>query len=326
MTVSTDGDTTTGPLVPPFSSDRSALSLSAGDCLADLPACITARGKTFRPAREVPFFLRTQLETWRIDLISDYLWYIQVRRPVLPLHRQVVSRRTIVATESPSEHLVSDYSVLFVKPLPAYLLSHQFWERHLSHDKSLHSAACGLLLSYTWIVVYQSDFDIAKQLHLLPSDLSWRSWTALAANFLDSVEASPTRLFSDRYSSGELQMSRLNYLFKIKPALWSKDNPLRGFMPTSMWNKSFKERNITRLLGVFVFFSLILSAMQVGLATSQLQENQNFVAASYGFAVTCLFVVLFCGFIGLAAISWHVRYKILRPWQTRIWPHSRELG
>ncbi|KAI8648635.1 hypothetical protein NCS57_01475100 [Fusarium keratoplasticum] len=206
------------------------------------------------------------------------------------------------------------YSVIFVKPLPGYLLSYEFWERHLSSDKALHSAACGLLLSYTWLVAYRTDFDIAKEYSLLPESLTWNAWTSFVTSFLDHLEVSETQLISQRYLYGELRMSRINYIYKLIPSLWFRDNPMRGFMPTSMWNKSFLERNIARLLGIFVFFSLILSAMQVGLATSQLQENVSFVNASYGFVVTSLFIVLLSAVISLVILVWHVRYKIILPW------------
>lgn len=109
-------------------------------------------------------------------------------------------------------------------------------------------------------------------------------------------------------------MSRLNYIYKLIPALWLDDKPMSGFMPTSMWNKSLLELNIGRLLGLFVFFSLIHSAMQVGLSTSQLQENVDFNNASYGFAVASLFIVLTVAALSLVILIWNVRYRIILPW------------
>ncbi|KAL5344599.1 hypothetical protein ACLOAV_010291 [Pseudogymnoascus australis] len=303
-----------GRLPVPFSPNHSVTSLET--CLADLPASIVARGRAFRPARDLAFFLRSELEPWRIDRIYDYLWFARDRiLQARALHRHEVSRRQIVITESPSEHLISDYSVIFVKPLPGYLLSYEFWDRYLSSDPALHSVACGLLLSYTWLVAYRTDFDLAKERNLVPKDLDWNAWTTLATSFLDHLEASDTQLISKRYLYGELLMSRINYIYKLIPSLWFKDNPMRGFMPTSMWNGSFLERNIARLLGAFVFFSLILSAMQVGLATNQLQENPRFLNASYGFVVASLFIVSLCAAVSLVILIWHIRYKILLPWK-----------
>lgn len=308
-------------LAPPFKSNHNVSSL--GTCLANLPASTVARGQAIRPARELPLFLQSQLEPWKIDRIYDYLWFARDRiLRARSLHRHLVARQQIVLTESPSEHLVSDYSVIFVKPLPEYLLSYDFWELHLSRDPVLHSNACGLLLSYTWLVAYKTDFDIARETHLLPEGLTWNAWTALAADFLDYLDASETQLVSRRYLYGELRMSRVNYIYKLLPSLWFTHNPMRGFMPTSMWNGSFAERNVGRLLGVFVFFSLVLSAMQVGLATGRLGDEPAFVSTANGFVVASLFIVALCAVVGLAMLVWHVRYKIILPWRMGL----REIG
>ncbi|KAH7184657.1 uncharacterized protein B0J16DRAFT_398029 [Fusarium flagelliforme] len=306
-------ESTAEKLSTPFSSDSSVTS--AESCLANLPASIVIREQSMRPARNLPLFLQSDLEPWKIDQIYNYLWF--ARGPILrarSLHRYSITRRQVVITESPSEHLISDYSVIFIKPLPEYLLSYEFWDQHLSGDKALHSAACGFLLSYTWLVAYRTDFNIARECSLLPESLTWNAWTLFTNSFLDHLEDSETQLISQRYLYGELRMSRINYIYKLIPSLWFGDKPTRGFMPTSMWNKSFLERNIARLLGLFVFLSLILSAMQVGLSTSQLQENVNFVNASYGFVVASLFVVLLTAAVSLVVLIWNIRYKILLPW------------
>ncbi|KAK3393882.1 hypothetical protein B0H63DRAFT_459434 [Podospora didyma] len=308
-------------LATPFSPSDSKSSINT--CLADFPASVTSRERTFRPARDVAGYLRAELLAWKIDSITPHLWFAGARHlPARSLHRHRLARREIIITESPSEHLISDYTVVFVKPLPGYLLCYEFWETYLAHDTALHAAACGLVLSYTWLVSYASDFDIAKELRLLPEELSWNDWTSFAGTFLDHVERSshsPTPLVvSHRYTYGELRMSRVNYLYKFLPSVWDRANPARGFMPTSMWNESFLKRNTTRLLTVFVAFSLILSSMQVGLATPQLQGSGAFVSASYGFAIACLFIELLSGLVVLVVGVWHFRYKILRPWRMRI--------
>ncbi|KAK0743073.1 hypothetical protein B0T18DRAFT_414354 [Schizothecium vesticola] len=305
-------------LPPPFSPDQSIASLEG--CLANLPAAVVGRGRVLRPARDLRLYLQSQLEPWRINRIDKYLWFARDRLPqARSLHRHVVRRRQIVLTESPSEHLISDYSVVFIKPLPEYLLSYDFWERHLCRDTALYADARGLLLSYTWLVAYKTDFDMAIEMRLLPAAVTWPAWISLVAGFLDRLHhldaSQQPRLIGKRYRFGELRMSRVNYIYKFIPSLWlSSDNPLRGFMPTSMWNGSFRDRNIARLLVVFVFFSLALSAMQVGLATSPLGEQSTFMGAAYGFAVASLFAVALCTVAALVALAWHVRYKIILPW------------
>ncbi|KAI0445803.1 hypothetical protein F4803DRAFT_108112 [Xylaria telfairii] len=315
----TPDNVSAGPLVAPFRVECSVGSLET--CLTNLPVSVLTQNGTTLPVKDLSSFLRLDLETVMIDRIYDYLWFARDRSlHARPLHQYAVLRRQIVLTEIPSEHLISDYSVVFIKPLPSYLLLHEFWAVHLSHP-ALHSAACGLLLSYTWLITYRSDFDIAKDNRLLPENLTWDAWKSVATSFVDHLDASQTQLFSKRYHYGELRMGRVNYIYKLVPSLWFDGKPLfdgkpfRGFMPTSMWNGSFVERNTARLLGLFVFFSLILSAMQVGLATSQLQNDVNFVRAAYGFAIASLFVVLLSAGFSLGLLIWNFRYKLVLPWR-----------
>jgi len=62
-------------------------------------------------------------------------------------------------------------------------------------------------------------------------------------------------------------------------------------MSASTWYKSFFSRNFAWLLAVFAYLTIILSALQVGLATTFLQGNEAFQSASYGFAVTSVVAV-----------------------------------
>jgi hypothetical protein len=47
----------------------------------------------------------------------------------------------------------------------------------------------------------------------------------------------------------------------------------------------FFQRNFSWILIVFVFFSLVLSAMQVGAGLKELEDNYAFLRASYVFVV-----------------------------------------
>lgn len=55
----------------------------------------------------------------------------------------------------------------------------------------------------------------------------------------------------------------------------------------------FHKRQVAWLVVAFVFFSLILSAMQVGLAVTPLNDNYIFGRALYGFVVFTIFLVTF---------------------------------
>ena len=55
----------------------------------------------------------------------------------------------------------------------------------------------------------------------------------------------------------------------------------------------FYKRQVAWIVVAFAFFSLILSAMQVGLAVTPLNNNYIFGRTSYGFVVFIIFLVAF---------------------------------
>jgi hypothetical protein len=65
-----------------------------------------------------------------------------------------------------------------------------------------------------------------------------------------------------------------------------------GFMSSSTWYGAFLERNFGWILAVFIYVTVVLSAMQVGLATDRLQGSIQFQNLSYGIALTSIAVVL----------------------------------
>lgn len=60
-----------------------------------------------------------------------------------------------------------------------------------------------------------------------------------------------------------------------------------------MWHKPSFERKLAQLLAILVFFSITLSAMQVGLAVDGLASKPSFRRISYAFAVFSMFIVMF---------------------------------
>ena len=61
--------------------------------------------------------------------------------------------------------------------------------------------------------------------------------------------------------------------------------PLRGYV--TRWNQygSFFRDNLAWLASSTVYIAVVLTAMQVGLATQTLQESAAFQSASYGFTI-----------------------------------------
>ncbi|PYH91311.1 hypothetical protein BO71DRAFT_401476 [Aspergillus ellipticus CBS 707.79] len=161
-----------------------------------------------RPRSQVTEDLEHDLHTHRLDRMSSHLWLAGLPKAARPLHRQTRLNRQIIVTETPTEHLVWHETRIFVKPLPEYLLSHDFWST-LSADRTLHASACGLLLSYCWLICTKSDLSIAHSAQLIPAHITWESWTSFAADFVAHIDTQSLQDVSPRYHFGELRLSRL---------------------------------------------------------------------------------------------------------------------
>ncbi|KAI1211485.1 uncharacterized protein F4807DRAFT_417814 [Annulohypoxylon truncatum] len=224
--------------------------------------------------------------------------------------------RAVVVTERADEHLVWHEHRIFVKPLPAFLLSHGFWTAHLCggggngrDGAGLHASARGMLLSYAWLVAHPSDFAIASDLRLLPAGITWERWTAFAACVLASLDLRAMDDVDPRYRYGELRLSRLDMLTRwplVAAESWSTRTFVDGYMSSSTWYTAFFERHFGWLLVGFVYVSVVLSALQVGLATDLLSQNSEF--QNLGLGVTVAGLVALCLALGSIVIVWFVLF------------------
>ncbi|OIW26425.1 hypothetical protein CONLIGDRAFT_655892 [Coniochaeta ligniaria NRRL 30616] len=259
--------------------------------LGSHPATFQDNHRLLDPERETHRFLEIDLKTPKLNVLHSSLWLAGLPRPARPLHRQRRLFRTIYLTELPDEHMVWDKNAMFVKPCPPYLLDHDHWQKSLCPDESLFRSACGLLLSYVWLVSYPSDFRIAKETGVIPDAVTWEAWTALARDLLRRLESGRLQI-DRRYRYGELRLSRLDLLYRVNPSRFSVHSLVYGFMPGSTWSADFFGRNFGWILAVFIYVTVVLSALQVGLATERLQGSVAFQGLSYGLALTSIAVVL----------------------------------
>jgi hypothetical protein len=274
------------PRYPPFSKDSAPEGLGWRD---QVPPILWVNGRSFCPIDDIESWLNLELLVPKVLSIYNSLWLAGLPRPARPLHRQVLMGRQLLITEDPNQHLVWYEHTFFLKPLPAYLLSYSAWNDYLCPHKSedIYGSACGLLLSYTWLIQYPSDFFIAKQENLVPSQLTWDQWRRLITSFQQQIEASTWKI-NARYQYGELRLTRLNSIYRFLPPVFTVNNFSRGFMAVPTWYKAFFLHNFQWLLAVFAYVTVMLSAMQVGLSTPQLQGSVEFTNASYGFAVAAM--------------------------------------
>jgi len=241
-------------------------------------------------------WIKTELDLQRLHRIFAWLWMAGRPTPPRPLHYQLLLGREIFVTERMDMHLVWTTGRIFLKPVPRFLLAPLFWTRYLRCEDGCHCSraaegrdavecprrvawkcALGFLFSHAALIRHESDFAIAKEKHLLPGKVEWPAWRTLVEQ-LDTEHIYPN--IDRRFIYGELRLSRLNKIYCFSQAPF-----LRGYM--SHWHQygTFFRDNLAWLASATVYAAIVLTAMQVGLATTSLAGNDAFQSASYGFAV-----------------------------------------
>lgn len=274
-----------------------------------------------RPTGDFPHFLQKDLSVERLNKIHKYLWLAGRPMPPRPLNYQVATSRAIVLDERIDMHLIWENSRrIHLKPIPRYLLNRQFWESHLTcgelcscvsnrpfwgtelgdvvcQRKKLYEYGLGFLFSYIALIQCESDFMIAWKSHLLPENVKWEEWVALVQQLLENGATNPKNI-NIRYLFGELRLSRLNIIYAFRYG-----NMLRGYQFLYQTYGELFRAYLAPLAATTIYIALVLTAMQVGLATDRLQDNLAFQRASYGFTVFSilapLIAIILVAFIGL---------------------------
>jgi hypothetical protein len=107
-----------------------------------------------------------------------------------------------------------------------------------------------------------------------------------------------------RFIYGELRLSRLNKIYFL-----SQRPLLRGYM--SHWHQygTFFQDNFSWLASATVYIAIVLTAMQVGLATKSLADNDAF--QSYGFTVFSILGPLAAACFIFLAFCYVTEYTVL---------------
>lgn len=242
---------------------KSGLTYPDGSCRKCLPGHRFLRINS----PEANLFLRKDLLTPRLDRMQKCLWLVakQDSSHISSLTEQIVRGRRIVLTDDPELHLVWYHDRVFVKPLPKYLLSHEFWNVAFGNDatrpgeSSKHAltinAAKGFLRSYAYLVQRKPDLTLAldTKLGLLPKATKYSEFRRFASACQINIA---DRDVSPRYRYGELRLSRLNLWAKIllrEPA-FKKVHHQHSDRIAQLYGP---------LLFIFAAGSVALSAMQV---------------------------------------------------------------
>jgi hypothetical protein len=290
----------------------------------------------YQPSGEPRFeFIQHELEVERLNKIHQWLWLVGRPMPPRPLHYQKSISREIVIVELMDMHLVWSDKMIYLKPIPRYLLDYDFWRDNLlckqgsyastgqegqglgsgngsqkqaantkhsvpnhSHtqgdlcqQQKLYECAIGFLLSYIALIQYESDFYIAKSANLLPGNVTWIQWVDFVKQLL---EARKHVKVNRRFLYGELRLHRLNWIYRFRLGQY------RGYRNWYRQGTIYFRENLTPIISFIVYISVVLTAMQVGLATDRLKANVSFQQASYGFTVFSILAPL--GFVGLVVL------------------------
>ncbi|KAJ1323370.1 DUF6601 domain-containing protein [Microdochium nivale] len=249
--------------------------------------------------KQVLEFVSRDIVPRDLNRISPRLWWMSTwnKENVSPLHRQRVKNRQIILTEEAKLHLVWAYKIIYIKPLPRYLLSKPFWDMYLCQHPSqpasealalIRAAAFGLIRSYAYLVHHESDFNIAVDLQLLPPDTTWDDFT----RYLCAMRAIPDDHCSPRYAYGEIRLTRLNF---YAPVLLRR----RYYHRTEYHYSGYFAAFYGPCLFVIGLSTVILTALQL---TVQVDIEAAQDAAS---VVTSDSTILksFCRFVGYSSVA-----------------------
>jgi hypothetical protein len=249
--------------------------------------------------QELASLVADELVTVKLDDLSPRLWLMA--KPdsshISSLHHQNVRGRNVVISESPDLHLIWIYERVFLKPIPEYLFSTEFWEYFFISDnspvtdpiqrESLHKAAKGFLRSYAYLIQHPSDFHIAVKSKLIPiENITFNQFCKFIKQFRECTDDE----VSPRYHYGELRLTRLN--------IWTKVF-FRGFryQKVDAQYGAIFSRYYAPLLFLFGIISVVLSAMQVELGVQQVNGDSGnpwdrFAGVSRWFSVITLLLTV----------------------------------
>ncbi|CAD6447537.1 086c01a9-8a11-4959-8691-97440515b2ac-CDS [Sclerotinia trifoliorum] len=243
---------------------------------------------------ELATFISKDLRTPILEKISPRLWWMSTQSSahIGPLHHQGVKLRDIVISENPELHLIWYYDKIFIKPVPKYLLSFDFWHTYLisptsplgSEREIIKRSALGFLRTYRYLVQYESDFNIAIKRRLLPEATTWESFSRLVSDLRRIDDGDVT----GRYAFGEIRLSRLNFYIKI-------------ILGKSTFHKVYGQYGayFGRFYGPVLFIlgivSIILNALQLEMAVESLDSTRWQSVRDISRFTSVLVAAILCG-------------------------------
>ena len=155
------------------------------------------------------------------------------------------------------------------------------------HDQSTEKHCLGFLSTYAALLSFESDIVIAKERGLLPSDLDIPQWTKWLNFVEETITSSVYKDTHRRFHYGELRLRRLNAIYLF--------TQFRYYMNQWLNYSSFLQDQLGWLATTAIYIAIVLTAMQVGLATDQLKTNAPYMTTACGFSVFAILGPLISG-------------------------------
>lgn len=220
--------------------------------------------------------------------VHRWLWIAGSLQNISALHHQKVLLREVIPCERARLHLVWFGRIIYIKPLPDYLLCNSFYDNSVCKDHHLHALLTGFLRSYCALIQYPVDLAIAKELHLISDEVTWNAWQTCRSAIL---KKNKTAYINKRYIYGELRLNRLDYIWLFS---------FRGltYFTVHRAYATYFNQYFGLLVTVFAFVAVILTAMQVVVGVSSTPEL--LIIVSYRFSVAILVGICACfSYIGI---------------------------
>ena len=282
------------------------------------PACFTRDYSNVRSdiciidATNLQEYLQKDLDMDYMDSIVKYLWWASSSLYPIALHKYYLGGCSIVLTDTHDEHEVQKHQTVLIKPLPEYMLSHSVWDSYLCKDDKLYARAIGLLRSHLLLIRSHLDLIVAHENSVIPKEITWQQWSSFSRAALPNCDLESC---NHRYWYGLLDEVRLTWIWRLSPETFSISGWTR-FTTSQFSSATYIQENTRWLLGVLIYITIVLTAMQVGLATDRLSSSVAFVRASSGFTIFSIMapLVILLGVIMivlLQELSWLIfRFKI----------------
>lgn len=245
-----------------------------------LPDRLPGHPQTKMDLESLSTYLKKALTTPKLNKFYHWLWIISTHDSanINSLSLQNVRGREVTLTQNPELHCVWHNKRIFLKPIPEFLLSYEFWDNVFTEDfcsdgigKEVHQSALGFMRTYASLIQYPSDFALATSKGLIPSEepspdggdpkkITFEDFIAFIEAFHGSkVKDSHVSL---RYHYGDLRLSRLNFWAKIVLFDFNFEKAYGNY-------DAYFSRFYGPLLFLFGVINLVMGAMQLGINTEK---------------------------------------------------------